>query len=170
MESLLILFSYHHKNTEKVANVFAKVFGAQIRTPQQISPEGLQEYGLVGFGSGIYGGRHHKSLLDLADDTMCLLEFISSLLRLAPSHPVLILANPRTLALLAPVGKTVAPAPILAEFASFFDLSTLWAPFRFHRYEPQIPGIDIISRFCAPSTSHPLPTYIYPYKQRTCSK
>ena len=67
MESLLILFSYHHKNTEKVANVFAKVLGAQIRTPQQIRPEELQEYGLIGFGSGIYGGKHHKSLLDLAD-------------------------------------------------------------------------------------------------------
>jgi len=68
MESLLILFSYHHKNTEKIANVFAKILGAQIRTPQQIQPEELQEYGLVGFGSGIYGGKHHKSLLDLADE------------------------------------------------------------------------------------------------------
>jgi flavodoxin len=68
MKSLLILFSYHHKNTEKVANVFAKVLGAQIRTPQQMHPEELQEYGLVGFGSGIYGGKHHRSLLDLADE------------------------------------------------------------------------------------------------------
>jgi flavodoxin len=67
MESLLILFSYHHKNTEKIANVFANVLGAQIRTPQQIHPEELQEYGLIGFGSGIYGGKHHKALLDLAD-------------------------------------------------------------------------------------------------------
>lgn len=67
MKSLLVLFSYHHKNTEKIANVFAKVFDAQIKTPQQIIPEDLQEFGLVGFGSGIYGGKHHKSLLDLAD-------------------------------------------------------------------------------------------------------
>jgi len=27
----------------------------------------LQEYSLIGFGSGIYGAKHHKSLLDLAD-------------------------------------------------------------------------------------------------------
>jgi flavodoxin len=67
VKSLLVLFSYHHKNTEKIANVFAKVLDAQIRTPQQIEPEELQEYGLVGFGSGIYGGKHHESLLDLAD-------------------------------------------------------------------------------------------------------
>ena len=67
MNSLLILFSYHHKNTEKIAKVFSKVLDAQIRTPQQVSPEELQDYGLVGFGSGIYGEKHHELLLDLAD-------------------------------------------------------------------------------------------------------
>jgi flavodoxin len=67
MKSLLVLFSYHHNNTEKIANVFAKVLDAQIKTPQLISPEELQEYGLIGFGSGIYGEKHHKLLLDLVD-------------------------------------------------------------------------------------------------------
>jgi len=66
-ESLLVLFSYHHNNTEKIAKVFAKVLDAQIKTPQQINPEELQEYSLIGFGSGIYDGKHHKFLLDLAD-------------------------------------------------------------------------------------------------------
>ncbi|MGY5862932.1 MAG: flavodoxin family protein [Candidatus Thorarchaeota archaeon] len=67
MKSLVVLFSYHHNNTEKIANVFATVLDAQIKTPQQIRPEDLQEYNLIGFGSGIYGDKHHKSLLDLAD-------------------------------------------------------------------------------------------------------
>ncbi len=67
MKSLLVLFSYHHKNTEKIANVFAKVLDAQIKTPQQIHPEELQEYGLIGFGSGIYDDKHAKPLLNLAD-------------------------------------------------------------------------------------------------------
>ncbi|MFW9872752.1 MAG: flavodoxin family protein [Candidatus Thorarchaeota archaeon] len=67
VKSLLVLYSYHHNNTEKIANVFAKVLDAQIKTPLQIDPEELQEYNLVGFGSGIYGGKHHKLLLDLAD-------------------------------------------------------------------------------------------------------
>ncbi|GAH06299.1 unnamed protein product, partial [marine sediment metagenome] len=40
---------------------------AQIKTPQQINLEELQEYSLIGFGSGIYGEKHHKFLLDLAD-------------------------------------------------------------------------------------------------------
>ena len=61
------MFSYHHKNTEKIANVFAKVLDAQIKTPQQINPQELQEYSLIGFGSGIYSDKHHKVLLDLAD-------------------------------------------------------------------------------------------------------
>ena len=64
MKSLLVLFSYHHKNTEKIANVFAKVLDAQIEMPQQINPEELQEYSLIGFGSGIYGAKHHRILLD----------------------------------------------------------------------------------------------------------
>lgn len=67
MASLLVLFSYHHRNTEKIANIFAKVLDAQIRTPRQVEPEELRQYSLVGFGSGIYGGKHHDALLDLAD-------------------------------------------------------------------------------------------------------
>jgi len=67
MKVLVVVFSYHHKNTEKIANVFAKVFNAPIQTPQQIIPEELQEYNLIGFGSGIYGAKHHKVLLDLVD-------------------------------------------------------------------------------------------------------
>jgi flavodoxin len=34
MRSLLVLISYHHHNTEKVAKVFAEVLNAQIMTPQ----------------------------------------------------------------------------------------------------------------------------------------
>lgn len=67
MRSLLIVVSYHHKNTEKIASVFARVLEAQIRTPNQIHPEELQEYDLIGLGSGIYDAKHHTELLDLAD-------------------------------------------------------------------------------------------------------
>ena len=68
MKSILILYSYHHHNTEKIANVFAKVLNAKIKTPKQIEPEKLQEYDVVGFGSGIYSAKHHQSLLELADN------------------------------------------------------------------------------------------------------
>jgi flavodoxin len=67
MTSLLVLLSFHHNNTEKIANVFAEVLNAQIKTPRQIKPEELQKYSLIGFGSGIYDEKHHRRLLDLAD-------------------------------------------------------------------------------------------------------
>jgi flavodoxin len=67
MNSLLVLFSYHHNNTEKIANVFAKVLDAKIGSPKQISPEEPQGYDLVGFGSGIDSGKHYQVLLDFAD-------------------------------------------------------------------------------------------------------
>jgi flavodoxin len=67
MRSLLVLFSYHHKNTEKIANVFAEVLDARIEKPHRLDPEGLQDYDLVGFGSGLYDEQHHKTLLELAD-------------------------------------------------------------------------------------------------------
>ena len=67
MRSLLVLYSYHHHNTEKVAKVIARVLDAQIRAPQEVDPEEFQGYDLIGFGSGIYSERHHPSILDLAD-------------------------------------------------------------------------------------------------------
>jgi len=67
MKSLLVLYSYHHNNTQKIANVFTQVLKAQIKTPKQINLQELQNYNLIGFGSGIYGAKHHKSLLNLAN-------------------------------------------------------------------------------------------------------
>lgn len=64
---LLILYSYHHRNTEKVARVIAEALGAKIESPQNVNLHELQEYDLVGFGSGIYGAKHHESVLELAN-------------------------------------------------------------------------------------------------------
>jgi flavodoxin len=66
MKSLLVVISIHHNNTVKIAEVFAKVLGAQIMAPRDVNPETIPEYDLVGFGSGIYGEKHHKTLLDLS--------------------------------------------------------------------------------------------------------
>ena len=67
MKSLLVVYSYHHNNTEKIAKVFSRVFNAQLKTPQQTDPKELQDYGLIGFGSGIYSSNFHEDLLTLAD-------------------------------------------------------------------------------------------------------
>ncbi len=67
MKSLVVLYSYHHYNTGKVAEVIATVLGAQVKSPDQVDPDDLPGYDLAGFGSGIYGGKHHESLLALVD-------------------------------------------------------------------------------------------------------
>ena len=64
---LVISFSFHHMNTEKIARAIANVFDAELKMPQQVNPEELEEYGLIGFGSGIDSQKHHRSLLDLVD-------------------------------------------------------------------------------------------------------
>jgi flavodoxin len=67
MKTLVIVYSYHHHNTKKIAQVMAKVLDAPIKLPHEVNPEEISEYGLIGFGSGIYSGKHHESLLSLAD-------------------------------------------------------------------------------------------------------
>ena len=67
MKSLIVLVSYHHNNTKKITEVMAKVLNAQIQSQQQTNPEELKQYDIVGSGSGIYAGKHHELLLDLAD-------------------------------------------------------------------------------------------------------
>jgi flavodoxin len=67
LRSLVVVFSYHHNNTEKIANACANVLGAEVKTPQQVRPEEIAEYDLVGFGSGIYSATFDPSVLDLAD-------------------------------------------------------------------------------------------------------
>jgi flavodoxin len=67
LKSLVVVFSYHHRNTEKIANACANVLGAEVITPQQVRPEEIAEYDLVGFGSGIYSATFDASVLDLAD-------------------------------------------------------------------------------------------------------
>ncbi len=66
-KALVIVFSYHHGNTKKIADACGKVLGAPVKTPRTIGPGELQMYDLVGFGSGIYSATFHASLLDLAD-------------------------------------------------------------------------------------------------------
>ena len=67
MKSLLVVYSYHHHNTEKIAQVIARILDASIKTPDEVDPAEISDYGLIGFGSGIYHGKHHESLLSLAD-------------------------------------------------------------------------------------------------------
>ena len=51
LKSLIVVYSYHHKNTQKVAEVMAKVLDAQVKSPRETGSDELKEYDLIGFGS-----------------------------------------------------------------------------------------------------------------------
>ena len=67
MKSLIVVFSHHHKNTQKVAEVMVKVLDAQVKSPQETGSDELKKYDLLGFGAGIDSGKHYRELLDFAD-------------------------------------------------------------------------------------------------------
>lgn len=67
MKALMIYVSMHHGNTEKVGETMANVLDADLVQVKQADVIMLERYDLIGFGSGIYFGKHHESLLDFVD-------------------------------------------------------------------------------------------------------
>lgn len=67
MKTLIIYASVHHQNTREVATVMAEELGAELATVSMAQSASLREYDLIGFGSGIYFGKHHKSLLGFVE-------------------------------------------------------------------------------------------------------
>ena len=67
MKTLIICVSIHHGNTEKIAKAMAEVLNAKLAKPNEVNINELSKYDLIGFGSGIYAGEHHETLLNFAD-------------------------------------------------------------------------------------------------------
>lgn len=67
MNVLIIYKSYHQMNTEKVAKAMAETMNATLKKVEDVLPEELAGYDLIGIGSGIYGGKHHKDLFTLVE-------------------------------------------------------------------------------------------------------
>jgi flavodoxin len=67
MKILIVYISVHHGNTEKVARTMANALAADLIQVREASAAVLEQYDLIGFGSGIYFGRHHESVLDFVD-------------------------------------------------------------------------------------------------------
>ena len=55
-------------NTEKVARAMAETMNATLARVEDVKPDALEGYELVGFGSGIYGGKSHRDILKLVDE------------------------------------------------------------------------------------------------------
>lgn len=66
-KTLIIVHSYHHNNTLKVADAFSRVLSSKVIAPDLVLIEELVAYDLIGFGAGIDSGRHYRPILDLVD-------------------------------------------------------------------------------------------------------
>jgi len=67
LKTLIIYASVHHGNTEKIGKAMAEILNADIISVNDVNINDLQNYDLIGFGSGIYGGKFHKSMLDIIE-------------------------------------------------------------------------------------------------------
>lgn len=65
---LIICKSIHHGNTMKIAELIAKILNADIKKPSELKASDINKYNLIGFGSGIYNGKHHISLFKLINN------------------------------------------------------------------------------------------------------
>ncbi|MFL0249255.1 flavodoxin family protein [Clostridium neuense] len=65
MKRIIIYESVHHGNTEKVSNAMAEVLKADLIKSKDVNMDNLNNYDLIGFGSGIYYGKFHKNILEL---------------------------------------------------------------------------------------------------------
>ena len=67
MKTLIVYTSIHHRNTEKVAKVIAEELEADLVPIGKAQSDTLAAYDLIGFGSGIYFMKHHKTLLQFVE-------------------------------------------------------------------------------------------------------
>jgi flavodoxin len=67
MKALIIYISVHHGNTERVAKIMASTLDADLIEVRQADASMFEQYDLIGFGSGIYFGKHHEGLLDFVE-------------------------------------------------------------------------------------------------------
>lgn len=63
MRKAIVHVSIHHQNTAMVAEAMAEAIGAELMTVTEAMERGGEPWDLLGLGSGIFFGSHHKSLL-----------------------------------------------------------------------------------------------------------
>jgi len=54
MKSLIIYCSVYRKNTEKIARLFAEKYGCELTNVKNVDKDSINDYDLIGFGSGVY--------------------------------------------------------------------------------------------------------------------
>ena len=67
MRVLIIYHSEHHQNTEKIARTMATKIEAELIEAKDVSAEDINNFNIIGFGSGVYSGRLHEDLSKIID-------------------------------------------------------------------------------------------------------
>ncbi len=65
MKILAVVVSPHQGNTRKIAEAMAQAASMEITDIEHLPQYNLHDYDIVGFGSGIYFGKHDKKLMEL---------------------------------------------------------------------------------------------------------
>ena len=65
MKTAIVYASVHHGNTKKIIDEIAKTNDVELIDATQTVEKDLSEYDLIGFASGVYGGKFHQSCLSL---------------------------------------------------------------------------------------------------------
>lgn len=66
MKAAIVYASVHHGNTKKIIDEIAKTNDVELIDATQTVEKDLSEYDLIGFASGVYGGKFHQSVLKFA--------------------------------------------------------------------------------------------------------
>ena len=66
MKTAIVYASVHHGNTKKIIDEIAKTNDVELIDATQTVEKDLSEYDLIGFASGVYGGKFHQSVLKFA--------------------------------------------------------------------------------------------------------
>ena len=61
-KAAIVYVSFHHNNTEKLIREAAKSLPIDLFTIEQAQNTDFSKYGSIGFASGVYAGRFHKSV------------------------------------------------------------------------------------------------------------
>ena len=70
MKTAIVYYSKHHGNTKKLIDAIAAQHDVTAIDATQVKTADLSGYGLVGFASGIYYSKFHKSVLEFAEQNL----------------------------------------------------------------------------------------------------
>ena len=70
VKTAIVYASVHHGNTKKLVDAIAKEYVVDLIDATKIKFAELSEYDVIGFASGVYFGKFHRSVLDFARENL----------------------------------------------------------------------------------------------------